>query len=535
VNFEGCLIWAALLLVSGPMHVDAQNDQWDQRVHDLRVLDSLVYAVVPLDGDAEMRAAWRLAMDGLQLACGDSIVTRAFTEESWAGEIVALLSIWKDPHLRVAYPLPSLLEAASEARLLALTPMGANGMAGQLAWLSKFQPSDHSGQANQGDRQIALSFDSLSNGQPLANLKIRSFDEGGDGRFARRLRRAIRKVNRRDAVLVIDLRGNTGGLRWRRHALREALGLRDGLSYEWSVSKHSNHSQARVLRASALSREQLLRRARRKPVWAEAARLANAAVGTTDSVLVDRWAGRMPHYGGRAAVLIDALSFSAAVMLASELRASDRFEVFGVPPLGRGDEMSGSSVMVGLPATGLVVALPTTRSFFDPAAIADFGLRAGTSSQEVERQAMLWLSGEKPRIAHRVADALLGATIAAFEPTQELAVLWTDVFYAASLAEDALRARVDSLERSGAPEVEVLAQVGDWHKEIKAVRAQRDAFIRQSLSLGNRSKYDALRTPKRPDVRHFGLHDRLLCGLCKKPSAAIPTVSPVPTLKRNQP
>lgn len=529
------ILWAVLWIVFSSSQAAAQNG-W---VSDLYVLDSLVQAVVPLEKDSAKHRLWHQSMEDLKLVCSDSVVTEAFTPESWAGELVRLLSIWQDPHFRVIYPLPA---PASNARLLALAPMGVNGLAGQRAWIEKYQGAEAS------RKSIELTFDTVSSGQIIGRLAIGAFDQGRDGQFYRQLRRAIRSVNRKDALLLLDLRGNTGGLSWRRHAVRSALGLVGftGLSspteqgvdlpQEWTIRKHSFHSQRRVLRAVGISRERVLEKAQRSnTAWSEAASLLAPALGSIDTVRKVAWAGRLPKYKGRAAVLLDAVSFSAAVMLASELQSQDRFKVFGVPPLGRPDEMSGSSVAVRLPSTGLPIALPTTRSFFLPASPADFGLNPALTSDQSMQQARAWLAGEEPRRAHRVADALLLAIIEAFTPTDELRTLWTGAFRHASEVEDGLRDRIAALERSGAPEIEVVAQVGDWHKEIKAVRAHRDAVIRVSLTAQNQLKYDALRKPSRPDVRHFGLHDRQLCGLCVKPTTLIPTTLSLPTLKKNEP
>jgi hypothetical protein len=126
------------------------------------------------------------------------------------------------------------------------------------------------------------------------------------------------------------------------------------------------------------------------------------------------------------------------------------------------------------------------------------------------------------------SQRLLEASIEAFSPVRNVQLMWGNVFEEAARAEADIRKRIDSLERCGAPELEVVAQVGDWQREIKAVREQRDAFVRATLTEAMQLKYDSLRSPARPSVMHFGMHDRLLCGLCKKPGALGAPISTQP-------
>ena len=132
----------------------------------------------------------------------------------------------------------------------------------------------------------------------------------------------------------------------------------------------------------------------------------------------------------------------------------------------------------------------------------------------------------------RMLDALLER----FQPLPSVERIWTGAFESAAGRTDGVRKHIDSLERSGMDEEELLVRVGALRKEMRTVRDDRNAFVAGFLSPLARLACDSILHPPQPSIQHFGFHDRMSCIVCKKPGElAVPPGVPVPVLKKNQP
>jgi hypothetical protein len=127
------------------------------------------------------------------------------------------------------------------------------------------------------------------------------------------------------------------------------------------------------------------------------------------------------------------------------------------------------------------------------------------------------ISEDNPRLAlwHRQLLAQLLA---------DETLVWEDVLPAAFEAElleticDQCQAilRLDSsisaLEKAGMPGFQ--AEVSKAVVEKRGLSNVRDAAILDQVPAAHRSRFQEVLNPKRPEVFHFGIHDRLNCVVC---------------------
>lgn len=73
----------------------------------------------------------------------------------------------------------------------------------------------------------------------------------------------------------------------------------------------------------------------------------------------------------------------------------------------------------------------------------------------------------------------------------------------------------DSLEAAPISESDLLAQLTEVRAELGACRDDRRKAMRQALPDGMKRAFDELAQPSRPNVLHFGLHNRMECVVCK--------------------
>ncbi len=128
---------------------------------------------------------------------------------------------------------------------------------------------------------------------------------------------------------------------------------------------------------------------------------------------------------------------------------------------------------------------------------------------------------------------MLEALLDRFKPLPSVERIWTGAFVAASEKSDALKGRLDSLQRSNMEESALLVQVGAIRQEMRTVRQDRNAFVSGFLSPVNQLALDSILNPPAPSIQHFGFHDRMKCLVCKDPRALdVPPGVPSPTLKQ---
>lgn len=187
---------------------------------------------------------------------------------------------------------------------------------------------------------------------------IRDFSSGTPSAFKRSFRRCIRALAKAKTPVLLDVRGNLGGFRTRRHAV---------LSFFLPPSE-----------------------------WPEEREVAFSGPGQPlEAVIPCMPALRVSkRHAGPVAVLVDGLSFSASLLLADAIVMSGRGQLFGVQPLGQSGGCSGSPVDHMLPGSGLVVTCPTLRTSIGAGPAAPYDLVDDGSTRAGDRawrDAVRWL------------------------------------------------------------------------------------------------------------------------------------------------
>ncbi len=151
--------------------------------------------------------------------------------------------------------------------------------------------------------------------------RIRSFGEGSDREFRRALRRSWRQIRRAKLPVLLNLCGNLGGYRSRRHAVLSA----------WLSAEECPMELERQWGDSAIA-------------WSEIPMMPLVGLGGSSELPV--------------AILLDGMSFSASLLLTDALLASGKAAVFGCAPLGKPGGCSGNPEPHVLPGSGWTVDIP---------------------------------------------------------------------------------------------------------------------------------------------------------------------------------
>ena len=130
---------------------------------------------------------------------------------------------------------------------------------------------------------------------------------------------------------------------------------------------------------------------------------------------------------------------------------------------------------------------------------------------------------------------MLDALLLRFQPLPSVERIWTGAFESAANRTQGVKDRIDSLERSGMDEAELLVRVGALRKEVRTVREDRNVFVAGFLTPLQQLALDSILNPPAPSIQHFGFHDRMKCLVCKKPGElSVPPGAPSPSLLKNQ-
>lgn len=73
----------------------------------------------------------------------------------------------------------------------------------------------------------------------------------------------------------------------------------------------------------------------------------------------------------------------------------------------------------------------------------------------------------------------------------------------------------DSLQQAPLDEAEILRGVQLASVQMRVCRERRTMQMREGLPDSLRSAFDDLNPPDKPQVMHFGLHNRMDCNVCK--------------------
>jgi len=358
----------------------------------------------------------------------------------------------------------------------------------------------------------------------------------------------------RTGGMVWDLRGHAGG------GVQEAVVLARRLTgYEGPLP------QAVVVKGSAEARR--LQPGRLQPgggedweaVWTAVQTLPDGAV---DTVRFSERGPAGPVSTGRCAVLVDGGTSSAAAALADWLQRRGRAVVIGTPWAPSAGGTYGNAVRAVDPESGLEIRVATAAFVWDstvwgPCALPgqpDLRLEPTGVAWAAERDPVLeagmaWVSGLPWQpdsssmaswMAHQAPErwALWRGIERELKPTgpwrqaawnaiaeHAAEVAWVDL--AAAQAERAPNpAQAErapnpaQAERAPNPaqaeRAPNPAQAERAPSEARAAaRQKRDAALRAACPAPDATALERLLNPAKPAVLHFGIHDRMNCGVCK--------------------
>lgn len=382
--FPSALRW--LLMVISLFCFQMGFGQWDpvsleERRMDIADLDSWVEPVLAQDGQRLGRLTSRHALMNL------AVDTARVSEVDWALAVHAWVRSLRDAHLRVRFDLltPLRLQAPSPAAGELLTGEVWSGFGPSVAlpesarseWLKRTWPwvgvlgsgqfltdSIAAALRHAPKKASSLLGMRLEDHGAFVRWVIPSFGANSASVFGREFRRIRRKIRRANVPVMLDLRGNTGGYRSRRHSV---LGLFLS-NEEWPLETERH--------------------------WGHEAPFEPVEDG---SLVRSKRTVRVP-----LSVMVDGLSFSASLLLADALVVSGRGKLFGCAPLGFPGGCSGSPVPRKLSGSGLVVEVPTRQARIEGVQGGSYGLdvsgRCLTSSSPWNEAVHWMLSGDlKPR------------------------------------------------------------------------------------------------------------------------------------------
>lgn len=359
-----------------PLPVAGQASvSFEERRLDLEVLDSLVLDVMS-DGPLDISGlSARDALSSMASLAGDVDAVE------WAVAVHGWLRSEGDAHLRVNFrslsdattsapppDVPSLL--APEGPWSRFGPGPGVPESAREAWLKRTWPwicplgggldLGHSIPTHEkGPEFQEADIMTVREERGFVHWVIRGFGLGSEKAFRRDFRVALRQVKRSGLPVLLDLRGNSGGFRTRRHAVLAAF-VKES---EWPVEQEG--------------------------AWRR-----------TDDVFIE--VPPMPSTKCRRpieaplAVMVDGLSFSASLLLVDALLHAGRARLFGRAPLGWPGGCSGNPEQHRLPGSGLIVEVPTRRTVLLLDGVEPYGLPdGGDLTGEVERgqwqEAVDWL------------------------------------------------------------------------------------------------------------------------------------------------
>lgn len=350
---------------------DAEFIDAGRKAADLAMLDSLVLGFMEeLPMTLERLEARNAVLD----AWDDSLTSSV----DWACKLHGWLRSANDAHLRVAF------EARDEARCDVAPPPPLALLAGGgpwerfgpgpgvpesagAAWLARTWPwvgalstcptgSEEAKEEATGGPDLEAGMALTFHGTHVV-WHMASFGMGSDEEFRASFKRMVREIRKSGLPIVLDLRGNLGGFRSRRHAVLSAFVPCQEWPGEWERPWGGNEMQEEAVEPMPLFEV-------KQPLDA------------------------------RMAVLVDGLSFSASLLLTDALLHAGRARVFGCAPLGRPGGCSGSPETHVLPGSGWQVEVPTSETRLEVDSGPGYLLEGGWECQSGNRtgiEAIQWL------------------------------------------------------------------------------------------------------------------------------------------------
>ena len=100
----------------------------------------------------------------------------------------------------------------------------------------------------------------------------------------------------------------------------------------------------------------------------------------------------------------------------------------------------------------------------------------------------------------------------ALDSVQQIAV--STLFWNSHLEMNVVTHEVDSLERADISEETLNLKIAVLNQKKKDVREYRELYLMDILTKEQQAIYSEEIKPTKPQVLHFGIHDRAMCNVC---------------------
>ena len=355
----------------------------------------------------------------------------------------------------------------------------------------------------------------------VARLEIGSFMSGSAWRYFRELNRGFKQIEKHGDEwgikgLVVDLRGNLGGVAYRMADVFYYL-TEEEIQIPVAYIKRQSKESAELNRDRyrGMLRWIVDRWGNEENGLVGIKRLAEMEIGEVDTIRYDGMKLDMGNvFEGPVVVLIDGLSSSASVSFVAEFNRLDRGMVLGEPCNGPNTGTFSDPVERSLPESGLKVMISTGRFVMNDEYA--FRSRPIKPTRWVQWNEMDYVENRDPLI-EAVQDWINNTEVGDLKKLseRESKVLWEEletVYSRDRLWGSEVHEEVWAKVVEGDVCVQEAKTAGENFKQCKT---SRNVLTKLTLPQELRVRFEQLISPSRPAVLHFGIHNRMDCNVCK--------------------
>ena len=355
----------------------------------------------------------------------------------------------------------------------------------------------------------------------LAWLEIGSFMSGSTRRYYKELHRGFKMLKKHGDKwgirgLVVDLRGNLGGVAYRMKDVIHYL-TKEKIAVPVTYIKKQTKESAEMNRDRYRGVVKWIvdRWGNEKNGLVEIKRIAQLDIGEVDTI---RYNGAKldidQRFEGPVVILMDGLSSSASVSFVAEFNRLNRGVVIGEPCNGPRTGTFSDAVERELPESKLKVMISTGRFIMDKD--LKFRSRPITPSRWIQWSEMDLVEKNDP-YNNAVLDWINNTEVGNLNKLREREskVLWEEletVFSRERLWGNGVRKDVWYKVVEGD---RCIQKAKSSESNFKQCKTSRNMMIKSDLPQTLSVKFEELIAPSRPAVLHFGIHNRMDCNVCK--------------------
>ncbi|MBM72417.1 MAG: hypothetical protein CL847_06505 [Crocinitomicaceae bacterium] len=376
-------------------------------------------------------------------------------------------------------------------------------------------------------------------GDSIVTIKVKSFNEGKDGTYYKEVKRGFRKLKRSNYNhLVVDLRGNLGGSATRMKYLLsfiidEEFAFPEVYLYKQCRETKKNYNDVyqgfiKWVADKFGDNEQDLQVIKKS---------AHLEIGETDSIRLKPNNYKFKQvFDGNTCLLIDGLSASASVSFASYYKRFNRGDMIGENCMGAMTGTFGNPIhrtlnnsRIGVSIASVAFALDSNLNWHSTP-ISPFRF-IQQSPEEISTEYDPYLSAiddwyNYPNVSSSFDFLTIECKIlfSELESVYSQNRKWAgemrsevfDLIVKCDYCIEDYNKKIKEVEKSVVSEDEILESVTELYRRKKRCIELRNAQIHLKLPFELRATFNELIAPNRPDVLHFGIHNRADCNVCIK-------------------